>query len=56
VIEVISTAVASSRGTRPTHCLSNWRVDYLTKAGDYEEMGIPEYWIVDHLGLGIRER
>jgi Uma2 family endonuclease len=51
VIEVISTAVASSRGTRPT---INWRVDYLTKAGDYEEMGIPEYWIVDHLGLGGR--
>ncbi len=39
VIEVVST---------------NWRDDYLDKAGDYEEMGIPEYWIVDYLGLGGR--
>ncbi len=39
VIEVVST---------------NWRVDYLIKAGDYEEMGIPEYWIADYLGLGGR--
>ena len=33
---------------------SNWRDDYLNKAGDYEKMGIPEYWIVDYLGLGGR--
>ncbi len=33
---------------------SNWRDDYLNKAGDYEEIGIPEYWIVDYLGLGGR--
>lgn len=33
---------------------TNWRDDYFTKAGDYEEMGIPEYWIVDYLGLGGR--
>jgi Uma2 family endonuclease len=33
---------------------SNWRVDYLTKVKDYEEMGIAEYWIVDYLGLGGR--
>ncbi|MDZ7959862.1 MAG: Uma2 family endonuclease [Aulosira sp. DedQUE10] len=39
VIEVVST---------------NWRVDYLTKAGDYEEMGISEYWIADYLGNGGR--
>jgi Uma2 family endonuclease len=39
VIEVVST---------------NWRVDYLTKARDYESIGIPEYWIVDYLGLGGR--
>ena len=32
----------------------NWRNDYLDKAGDYEEIGIPEYWIVDYLGLGGR--
>ncbi|MFM7599918.1 MAG: Uma2 family endonuclease [Pseudanabaena sp.] len=39
VIEVVST---------------NWRDDYFIKAKDYEEMGIPEYWIVDYLGIGGR--
>lgn len=39
VIEVVST---------------NWRDDYLDKFGDYEEMGIAEYWIVDYAGLGGR--
>ena len=39
VIEVVST---------------NWRDDYLTKLKDYEEMRIPEYWIVDYLGIGGR--
>ena len=39
VVEVVST---------------NWRDDYLTKVRDYEETGIPEYWIVDYLGLGGR--
>lgn len=33
---------------------TNWRNDYFLKAGDYEEMGIAEYWIVDYLGLGSR--
>lgn len=33
---------------------TNWRDDYLTKAGHYEELGILEYWIVDYLGLGGR--
>ncbi|MDT9182634.1 Uma2 family endonuclease [Limnospira sp. PMC 289.06] len=33
---------------------NNWQNDYLRKAGDYELMGIPEYWIVDYLGLGGR--
>lgn len=39
VIEVVST---------------NWRDDYFIKAGEYEALGIPEYWIVDYLGLGGR--
>ncbi|MCL1471677.1 Uma2 family endonuclease [Argonema antarcticum] len=39
VIEVVST---------------NWQDDYLMKLGEYEKMGIPEYWIVDYLGLGGR--
>lgn len=33
---------------------SNWRDDYLNKAGDYEKLGITEYWIVDYLDLGGR--
>jgi Uma2 family endonuclease len=37
VIEVVST---------------NWRDHYLAKVKHYEEIGIPEYWIVDYLGLG----
>ncbi|NJM23250.1 MAG: Uma2 family endonuclease [Richelia sp. RM1_1_1] len=37
IIEVVST---------------NWRDDYYRKLGEYEEIGIPEYWIVDYLGLG----
>lgn len=39
VVEVVST---------------NWRDDYQRKAADYEEMGIPEFWIVDYLGVGGR--
>ncbi|MEG4202512.1 Uma2 family endonuclease [Microcoleus sp. Pol7_A1] len=39
VIEVVST---------------NWRDDYYLKYADYEEMGIPEYWIVDYAALGGR--
>jgi Uma2 family endonuclease len=55
VIEVVSTAVASSRETRPTHCLTNWRDDYYLKLADYESMGIPEYWIIDYAALGARK-
>ncbi|MDJ0797660.1 MAG: Uma2 family endonuclease [Calothrix sp. MO_167.B12] len=40
VIEIVST---------------NWRDDYYLKFADYEEMGIPEYWIVDYAGLGGRK-
>ncbi len=31
---------------------NNWRDDYYKKQGEYEEIKIPEYWIVDYLGLG----
>ncbi len=40
VVEVVST---------------NWRDDYFTKQGKYEEIAISEYWIVDYLGLGGRK-
>jgi len=40
VIEVVST---------------NWRDDYYKKYGEYEEIGIIEYWIVDYLALGSRK-
>ncbi len=39
VVEVVST---------------NWQNDYARKAEDYETLRIPEYWIVDYLGLGGR--
>ncbi|MBW4490319.1 MAG: Uma2 family endonuclease [Trichocoleus desertorum ATA4-8-CV12] len=39
VIEIVST---------------NWRDDYGHKFIDYEALQIPEYWIVDYLGLGGR--
>ncbi|BAZ28171.1 hypothetical protein NIES4074_06020 [Cylindrospermum sp. NIES-4074] len=39
VIEIVST---------------NWRDDYHLKYADYEEMGIPEYWLVDYAALGGR--
>ncbi|MGB3292148.1 MAG: Uma2 family endonuclease [Phormidesmis sp.] len=31
---------------------SNWQNDYARKFEDYAIMGIPEYWIADHAGLG----
>ncbi|MEA5618227.1 Uma2 family endonuclease [Cronbergia sp. UHCC 0137] len=33
---------------------SNWGIDYGSKAIAYESIGIPEYWIIDYLGLGSR--
>jgi Uma2 family endonuclease len=33
---------------------TNWQDDYLMKLGEYEELGIAEYWVVDYLGLGGR--
>ena len=40
VIEVVST---------------NWRDDYFKKRGEYEGIGIPEYWIIDYLALGGKQ-
>ena len=40
VIEVVST---------------NWRDDYYKKYGEYEGIGIREYWIVDYLAIGARK-
>ena len=40
VVEVVST---------------NWQNDYARKFEDYAVLGIPEYWIVDYLGIGGRE-
>jgi len=34
---------------------SNWQDDYYDKLRDYENMGIPEYWIVDYAALGGRD-
>jgi Uma2 family endonuclease len=31
---------------------NNWQNDYSRKLEDYETLGIPEYWIADHAGLG----
>jgi Uma2 family endonuclease len=31
---------------------SNWQNDYSRKVEDYAVLGIPEYWIADHAGLG----
>jgi Uma2 family endonuclease len=30
----------------------NWQNDYSRKFEDYAQLGIPEYWIADYLGLG----
>ncbi len=40
VVEVVST---------------NWQNDYARKSEDYALFGVPEYWIVDYLGLGGRD-
>ena len=40
VVEVVST---------------NWQNEYARKVEDYALFGVPEYWIVDYLGLGGRE-
>jgi Uma2 family endonuclease len=59
VIEVVSQCVARvprvEATDEPVRVSTNWRDDYLKKYADYEEMGIPEYWIVDYAALGGRE-
>ncbi|NET82851.1 MAG: Uma2 family endonuclease [Moorea sp. SIO1F2] len=40
VVEVVST---------------NWQNDYARKVEDYAILGVPEYWIVDYLGIGGRD-
>jgi Uma2 family endonuclease len=34
---------------------TNWQTDYARKVEDYALFGVPEYWIVDYLGLGGRD-
>jgi len=34
---------------------TNWQNDYARKVEDYVVLGVPEYWIVDYLGIGGRE-
>jgi Uma2 family endonuclease len=34
---------------------TNWQNDYARKVEDYALLGVPEYWIIDYLGLGGRE-
>ena len=34
---------------------TNWQNDYARKIEDYALLGVPDYWIVDFLGLGGRE-
>jgi len=33
---------------------TKWQDDYLIKLAESEKLAIPEYWIVDYLGLGGR--
>ncbi|WP_353932476.1 Uma2 family endonuclease [Okeanomitos corallinicola TIOX110] len=34
---------------------TNWQNDYARKIEDYALLGVPEYWIIDYLGIGGRE-
>lgn len=34
---------------------TNWQNDYARKVEDYALLSVPEYWIVDYLGVGGRE-
>jgi len=51
--EQFSTISAGSSAQLVVEVVStNWQDDYLRKLTDYEMLGLPEYWIVDYLGLG----
>jgi Uma2 family endonuclease len=58
VIEVVSQCVARvsrvEATDEPVRVSTNWRDDYFTKLGQYEAVGIPEYWIVDYAAFGGR--
>jgi len=34
---------------------TNWQNNYARKVEDYALFGVPEYWIIDYLGIGGRE-
>jgi Uma2 family endonuclease len=34
---------------------THWQNDYARKTEDYALLGVPEYWILDYLGLGGRD-
>lgn len=59
VIEVVSQCVARvprvEATDEPVRVSTNWEDDYYTKLGNYEVMGITEYWIVDYAALGARK-
>ncbi|WP_072620908.1 Uma2 family endonuclease [Spirulina major] len=53
--ERASTVIAGSSIRLVVEVVStNWRDDYTLKLGDYEAMGIPEYWLVDYKALGAQ--
>jgi Uma2 family endonuclease len=59
VIEVVSQCVARvprvEATDEPVRVSTNWEDDYYTRLGNYESMGIPEYWIADYAALGARK-